>query len=138
MYPMLKFDTTENKFIKVINKDLKIFESVSLKNNPYCSYPFNALTINPDGKIMVCCADFWGYLNLGNILKDEIQEILNNENRKRLQEQFTKNKLSVCKECYVLHQIDPDYFSYVQKQLSEIEAKTKQKIKFFFSETISL
>lgn len=131
MYPMLKFEESQNKFVRIENKDLKIFSLGKMKEKPYCSYPFNSLTIHPDGRIMVCCADFSGSINLGNILTDEIDEILENKNRKMIQDQFKKKEFTVCSECYALYEIESEYIKFVESKLENIEPKIKEKIRIF-------
>lgn len=57
-----------------------------------------------DGTIVPCCLDTLGIINLGNIFKEEIDEILNKKTVIKMIEGFKNNKkeMELCKHCNFL------------------------------------
>lgn len=57
-----------------------------------------------DGTIVPCCLDTLGIINLGNIFKEEIDEILNKKTVIKMIEEFKNNKkeMELCKHCNFL------------------------------------
>lgn len=57
-----------------------------------------------DGTIVPCCLDTLGIINLGNIFKEEIDEILNKKTVIKMIEGFKNNKkeIELCKHCNFL------------------------------------
>ena len=67
-----------------------------------CGRPFNGpVQINADGKIMVCCFDFNAQLTIGDTHRGTIENILQNELMKRIQENHTTGNHAgfICESC---------------------------------------
>lgn len=77
-------------------------ESVSKTHKP-CSEVFNVLSINWDGSVSACCADYDKRMLVGDLSKDSIQKIWKspkmNAYRKLLWE-MKHDTLEICRTCY--------------------------------------
>ena len=61
------------------------------------------LWVNVDGTVSACCRDYHGDLTVGNIIKEEYDDILNGKGLRNLQVAHEKNKLSsfpLCDSCF--------------------------------------
>ena len=110
-----------NNYYKVnITKNTKIKENLFFNfekqfiwpdlNNSYynesgkCYGLTDHIGILVDGTIVPCCLDTLGIINLGNIFKEEIDEILNKKTFIKMIEGFKNNKkeMELCKHCNFL------------------------------------
>ena len=74
-----------------------------------CSEVFSKLSINWDGSVSACCADYDNLMVVGNLEDESLEEIWNGHKLKELRRLIaTKNHRShkLCKDCY----------SYIQKE----------------------
>ena len=75
------------------------------KNSPIrttCTFPWNALVIYWDGKVLPCTQDFFGCYVLGDASVSPLKEIWNNEKIAGLRKKLSQKKLadfSPCSEC---------------------------------------
>lgn len=88
-----------------INKD-KEFIWPSLNNQicnetGYCYGLKTHIAILSDGTVVPCCLDAEGIINLGNIYKTKLEEILNSERTMNIVNAFKNNKKfeNLCKHC---------------------------------------
>ena len=88
-----------------INKDDQ-FEWPALTNNKSDSQGFcyglkDQLAILVDGTVVPCCLDSEGIVNLGNILKEDLELILNKDRTKKIIAGFRNNKIveELCQKC---------------------------------------
>ncbi len=110
-----------NNYYKVnITKNTKIKENLFFNfekqfiwpdlNNSYynesgkCYGLTDHIGILVDGTIVPCCLDTLGIINLGNIFKEELDEILNKKTVIKMIEGFKNNKkeMELCKHCNFL------------------------------------
>lgn len=77
-----------------LNKDI-------ISNYGTCKGAKKQLAILVDGKVMPCCLDNDGIMNLGNIFNSSLEEILNSTRYKNIVSGFNNNKLTedLCKRC---------------------------------------
>ncbi len=93
---------SQNVYISLMNKfswpDLKD-ESIRTYGN--CLGAKEMLGILADGTVVPCCLDADGVINLGNIFKESILDILNSERFLKLNEGFSGGILSetLCRKC---------------------------------------
>lgn len=102
--------TSRNKSYKIMNKVYvsfsSLFEWPSLENNyvgkdGYCHGGIDMISILSNGIVSACCLDAQGDINLGNIYKDSLSEILKSEKYLNIVEGF-KNKKAIeplCQHC---------------------------------------
>lgn len=102
--------TKENSYIQVAPKTRivfdKLFEWPSI-NKPQirtmgsCHGIINQLGILNNGTVVPCCLDFEGVINLGNIFKSSLKEILNTPRSHEIRNGFKSNKLTekLCQSC---------------------------------------
>ena len=66
-----------------------------------CKGAKRQLAILVDGTVVPCCLDNDGIINLGNIFKSSIEDILNSDRYKNIVNGFNNNKLveDLCKKC---------------------------------------
>jgi len=67
-----------------------------------CTFPWYALVILQDGKVLPCPQDFYGNIIVGDVNAETIEEIFNNEKMQSIRKAF-KNRnienLNICKDC---------------------------------------
>ena len=92
----------EKQYINIDN----VFEWPNLNNKEcseygYCYGLIDQLAILVDGTVVPCCLDQDGIINLGNILEESLEDILNKEKTKEIIKGFKENKLheELCKKC---------------------------------------
>lgn len=115
-----------NKIIQIINNyyNVNILEvnKKTIKKNLYVDYPnefewpslkseakysggcrgtIDHLGILVDGTVVPCCLDSEGVINLGNMYKNELEEIINSDKLIQIKEGFKQNKRihPLCKNC---------------------------------------
>lgn len=80
-----------------------------------CPLPFYTMCVHVDGTVVPCCADWKGYLSIGDANTESLKSIWNNEIFQRLRKNLLKDgnmKTHPCKrcnfhECVVMDNIDP-------------------------------
>ncbi len=84
----------------------------NLDNNYYnengkCYGLINHIGILSDGTIIPCCLDSEGIINLGNIYRDNIEDILNKDIVKKMINGFRNNKkcMELCRHCNFLEEL---------------------------------
>lgn len=88
------------------------FEWPSLRSknytDGYCHGLSSQMAILADGTVVPCCLDCDGNINLGNIYKNKLEEILSCEKVKNIIEGFKKNIAfdDFCKKCTYKHRFD--------------------------------
>lgn len=110
-YNIQEYDELKtNNYLKLkekhyINVD-NVFEWPSINNKEYskngsCYGLIDQLAILVDGTVVPCCLDQDGIINLGNILEENLEGILNKEKTKEIIKGFKENKLhqELCKRC---------------------------------------
>jgi len=86
-----------------VDKDNE-FEWPAINNHKSCGYCYGLKThigILVDGTVVPCCLDAEGIVNLGNILKDDLEDIINSTRYKNLQKSFQDRNPceELCKNC---------------------------------------
>ncbi|GAH69208.1 unnamed protein product, partial [marine sediment metagenome] len=79
-------------------------EKVNTRNSKLipCTFPWYSLTIFYDGKVYLCPQDFEGKIPLGDLNKNSIKEIFNNQIIKDIRKKFKSGKIievTPCKDC---------------------------------------
>lgn len=67
----------------------------------YCYALKDQLAILVDGKVVPCCLDSKGIINLGNIYNESLEEIINSKKIQEMKENFSNRKAceELCKHC---------------------------------------
>lgn len=69
------------------------------QSNTFCMHPFTGLATREDGAILVCCRSH----PIGDITKNTLEEIWNNDNMKRIRHQVCNSiRPKECEPCFVL------------------------------------
>lgn len=76
-------------------------ESQEKETNGFCHALKTQIAILVDGTVVPCCLDSNGKVALGNIFKEDLEEIINSEKYQHLKKSFQDNKSAVnlCKRC---------------------------------------
>ncbi|MDE5603579.1 MAG: SPASM domain-containing protein [Helicobacter sp.] len=76
-------------------------DSTILHRKGFCYGGIKQLGILCDGRVVPCCFDTRGDINLGNILEESLEKILSKPRRKALVQGFKNNELveSLCQSC---------------------------------------
>ncbi|MDD5193318.1 MAG: radical SAM protein [Candidatus Nanoarchaeia archaeon] len=71
------------------------------KINNWCDFIWEEMVINWDGEVVPCCFDMNNHLLLGNVLKEGVKDIWNNEKYQNLRKMILENKSNIplCKDC---------------------------------------
>jgi len=93
-----------------------------MNKNFVCYDPFKEVTVGYDGKILLCCLDFSGLAELGNI-KDGIRSVINHPNLKKIQKQFFTQKMDYCSDCCQFYLADLNDIKTVWKRVKELQKK---------------
>lgn len=70
-----------------------------------CNYPWRTMIILNDGRVVICCFDYNGVQVVGDVNKNDIKEIWNNEKYKQVRDDFKElryDKYSICMKCDVI------------------------------------
>lgn len=77
--------------------------NLSVCNNQPCRRLWSSLCILWDGKVPLCCIDYEGVINLGDIQKQSIREIWNGQKLRDFRNYHIKlkfNKIELCNNCF--------------------------------------
>ena len=71
------------------------------KVNYLCAIPYYQFIIRPDGKISLCCNDAYGEMTLGDLNKNEIEQIWNSNRYNSIRKKLLKsrNNIKLCEYC---------------------------------------
>lgn len=99
----------DNTFISI--EDKFIWPNINnnyYKESGYCLGLKNQLGILSDGTVVICCLDSNGLSNLGNILKNDLDTILNSEKTNLIIKNFNNRYayLEICKHCSFKERFD--------------------------------
>jgi radical SAM protein with 4Fe4S-binding SPASM domain len=105
--------------------DMDVFDVVSdpLDNpvNNYCDHTFSTITVRSDGDVVPCCYDLTSQLVVGNIVKDDLSVIWNNENYRALRKSIYERKLnSLCSQCWV---VQPFNYLMIKPKIDDVLGK---------------
>ena len=122
----------KGKFVSKINEELKdeYYEFIENRNK-ICNYPFKELVVSYDGKISLCCNDFFSSFNLGTIYAD-IVTIWNNKIRKQIRNEFYNNKFNICRDCSIFYEPTQEAKQEVKQILNKLNSPYKSKLKIGF------
>ena len=87
-----------------INKD-NLFEWPNInskrESNGYCHGTIDHVAILVDGTVIPCCLDSAGIINLGNVYKQDLNDIIGSDLFKEMKQGFLNNKKihELCKKC---------------------------------------
>jgi radical SAM protein with 4Fe4S-binding SPASM domain len=84
-------------------KFLKTQESLNKKHLDICSEVFDKLSINWDGIVSACCADYDNKMIVGDLRKNSIQEIWSSEKMRTYRKILAEKRyddIELCKHCY--------------------------------------
>ena len=96
---------------KKVFSQLKTKQSLVKKRPLHCPEVFGKLSIDWDGQVSACCTDYDRKMIVGNIHKNTLSEIFNNEKIRKYRELLLErnfDKISLCNECW-------DYMSIQNK-----------------------
>ena len=106
---LLKLQKKYPALIKIVNnRDMwrtdrggKIFNKNAQINTP-CLRPASQLVVNWEGKVLLCCMDFYAQYEYGDLNKEALVDIWSNPEFSKIKEQLIKsrqNGLPICKNC---------------------------------------
>ncbi|MCL2015880.1 MAG: SPASM domain-containing protein [Defluviitaleaceae bacterium] len=88
---------------KQLLTDLKSKESLVKKRLKICPEVFGKLSVDWDGQVTACCADYDGNMIIGDINKNTIAEIFHSdiaENYRQILRKREFTKIRQCNSCY--------------------------------------
>lgn len=124
--PPLIWSVDEKRFIIYKNNALKekLIHLSKKVHNMQCGQPFNNVIIRASGKLALCCSDYDSQLDFGDY-EDLFENYKNNISLNKIREEFRKNKLNVCKNCFQNAEIPKQEMLNVLPELREIEKNNK-------------
>ena len=82
----------------------QLTKSSAVPVNNYCDHVFSTITVRWNGDIVACCHDLISMMVLGNLLKENLQDIWNNKSYTALRKAIAdKNPPEMCRGCNVLN-----------------------------------
>jgi radical SAM protein with 4Fe4S-binding SPASM domain len=87
---------------KIINRAGLVETDSELPMQKFCSRPFHQLSVTYEGKVVLCCNDYFGQIEIGNVKTTPIKEIWENETFVRYRKELKKGNragLELCKVC---------------------------------------
>lgn len=107
-----KFESIEIKINRRFNDEILATRAGNAPNKPKknshlvapCIYPFTDFIVFPDGKVGMCCNDCLEITEFGNVNREGLLEIWNNDKFSMLRKAMKngRNYYSFCKECDVV------------------------------------
>lgn len=89
----------------VISRTKNLIDTGQITTNyGECPEVFNKLSVNWDGKVTACCADWDGLLIIGDIKKQSLKEIWNSKSLQQIRDVLITrwhNTLPVCRNCII-------------------------------------
>lgn len=86
-----------------IKQESEIFDSYQKRfQNNSCERPSTMMVLNPSGQVVLCCADMYGDVLMGDVKEQRLEEIWNNERFTRYRAtlaQEGRSNLPLCKDC---------------------------------------
>jgi len=106
---ILSFDLTPNERKKIILRKRSLSEKLtnragiigeSVELNNFCVIPFVQFFVTFDGKIILCCQDWKHEEIMGDVNKQTIQEIWNDNKYRILRKNLLRfNRVGICSKC---------------------------------------
>lgn len=97
MHPLTYFDGA--RFLRQeVPDQFPLFEP---ENSTPCLLPFREMTIQHDGKIALCCRDFFHALDLGNV-REGIAKSYNGNLLNEIRRQFIRRDVQTCVGCSII------------------------------------
>lgn len=95
----MKIDEEEKEKIRRLQENEKIHHAYS----EVCPEAFDKVSINWNGDVTLCCADYDGYLVIGNILDMDIKQLFNSNAANQYRDIIVENqyeRIKCCSTCY--------------------------------------
>ena len=107
-----EFNSTEIVIVRRYSKEILATRAGAAPNKPRknnrinspCIYPFTDMVVFPDGMVGICCNDCFEVSNFGDLNKENIFEVWQNEKFTELRRKMVKGRdaYSFCTECDVI------------------------------------
>ena len=94
--------------LKINNKNKSVIDDTEYKDNEYIydclkKALISNFSVNYEGKVFLCCQDYYQKNVIGDLTKDSVQYILNTEEANHLRDQIYGRKPSdkdlICRKC---------------------------------------
>ncbi|GKX29105.1 hypothetical protein SH1V18_15850 [Vallitalea longa] len=84
-----------------------------------CLYPFEQAVVRPDGKLSLCCNDATGKVTMGDLTKDKLIDIWNNDKYNKVRKTMLKDRSMncLCKNCDIVTPTVPAGTSFKVKNI---------------------
>lgn len=127
-----KWQETDINFINIKSfcsrawrvQEINRFENIKklekrIIQRPPCFYLWETLVILWNGKVVVCCQDLLGELEVGDLNKDTLLEIWNNKKMQELRYKQLKGEISMvpCNRCPDWKYVPRTYIGYTAKEI---------------------
>lgn len=93
-----------HNYNKTVDNQAKKYQINYKKTNIFpCKYIFNSIVFGVTGDIFLCCLDYEGAYNFGNIQNSKILDTFYSEKYQKIRQQHLKRDLSkmpICQNCY--------------------------------------
>lgn len=108
LLPAIEWDATKTCFKRVFPPSLRdeMFPLVPRRFPITCREPFESITINSGGKVVLCCTDFSGELTFGDFRN--LRKAWFSRKLWKIRAQFLSQHLTYCRECPVLLELPPE------------------------------
>lgn len=75
--------------------------NIKTKIKKKCTFPSDGIVIDYNGKVILCCNDYFSKYVFGDLNKEKLMDIWNKDNFKKIRKDLHKGifKLDICKKC---------------------------------------
>lgn len=104
-----RFKNVDNPNVSIILQPLTLTNDANILNHKPCEEVFYTALIKFDGRISACCIDIFDQLDIGNINKESLSQILNGEKLRKIRKIHNSgdlNKIPKCLHCGFRPSID--------------------------------
>lgn len=127
MYPILSWDKNKETTSALFNEDIadECFTLKERKKLKSCGYVDNILTINSNGKVVLCCSDFSQHLDIGDYR--DLKAAFNSKIFTDLSDKIFKEKKNICEGCILYYKSIRDDIVEYFPQMKNPEDLVKDK-----------
>ena len=98
-------------------------------SNVSCQYPFSQMIVRPDGKVSLCCNDALGYYTLGDLNKQSLSDVWNNQDYYEIRKKIIRGRknIEICRGCDTIPfdwLIKPSVSNFFDKYLYFFDVKS--------------
>lgn len=109
-----------------------------IKNMQYCPSPFQEMEIHATGEVYTCCPNWNKFYSIGNIYKDNVENIWNSDKAKELRKRVLNNDYSLCDKMGCNHLINHCFATKYDIEHKEEMQEYPKVVKFVYDKECNI